>query len=408
MKHIRIIKIEKDYLVYFLNSRVTIHLNEIGAKICNWIYNENLTKKEVLKKLSYEYLDKSIEDIEKILNKFLNELYSELSNTNINLLEEIQLTEPLGVELEITTACNLRCKHCFQGEYLEEYLSYPDFKEIIDLLYSNNICEINLVGGEVFKHRDILKMIKYINKKGLAQTIITNGTLINEKTLEELTKINNLRILVSVDGTKELHDKIRGRGQFDLIIPKIKLMKSKNINIEMLCTLNALNSDYINEIINMSEEIEVPINFNLFKPFTKTQTELILDPIKYFKIVEKLVDLRINKKKKIGISNASLCAYILGEKSKNECTATLAGLVINHKKKMITCPYLIEAGYYNEKDLPDFDKNFLKNWKNSKIFKEFRNNGQKECQVRSLIFSGDVKGYDPYGIEAYKIYKKSK
>ena len=117
--------------------------------------------------------------------------------------------------------------------------------------------------------------------------------------------------------------------------------------------------------------------------------------------------MRVHEGYRIGISDASLASYMLGLPEKNECTATLAGLVINTDGKMLTCPYLVEAGYYTPEELPVFSKNFLHDWKHSEIFERFRANGQKGCQARSLIFSGDVTKDDPYNLMSYKAFKEN-
>jgi len=59
----------------------------------------------------------------------------------------------------------------------------------------------------------------------------------------------------------------------------------------------------------------------------------------------------------------------------------------------------------NEADLPDFTSDFIEEWKHGHFFQNFRANGQKGCQARSLIFSGDVKKGDPYYLNSYKNYR---
>ena len=210
---------------------------------------------------------------------------------------------------------------------------------------------------------------------------------------------NRICVLVSIDGTKKLHDFIRGAGVFDKVIPKIKAMRKENIEVEILCTLNSINVDHIDEIVELANELEVPVNFNLFKPFEECQKFLTVPPEKFFDAVEKLLKMRTEEHYRIGVSDASISAYELGLPPKNECTATMSGIVINTDGKLITCPYLLQAGYYKESDLPEFDEDFLNTWKNAKMYVDFRKNGQKGCQARSLIFSHDVKKGDPYDVE---------
>lgn len=404
MNNIAVRKQGNDFLVYFFEQRSTVKVNSVGAEILTMFLNESLSSAEIAAKLQEKY-DCNASEVHKDVKSFLANIYERISTSNVNEAEQELLDKPLGVEIEITTACNLRCKHCFQGEYPEVYMSLEKFKWIVDLLKKNDVYEINLVGGEVFKHKDFLSMLKYLNEQNMAVTVVTNAVGIGAEELAVLKSIKNLFVLVSLDGTKELHDYIRGNGQFDLIMPKVIKMKEAGINIELLCTINAINVGHVCDIAEFGKDIGLTVNFNLFKPFSKKHEYLTVNPEDFFGAVEKLLFLRVKKGYHIGISNASLASYMLGLPEKNECTATLAGLVINTNGRMLTCPYLLEAGYYKEDELPIFSENFIDDWHNHPVFCNFRKNGQKGCQARSLIFSNDVCSNDPYDLSAYKKYK---
>lgn len=408
MKKIVAIRNEgKEYLAYFLDQRIMLNMNESGAKILDYFLNQRKDINEIAKLMSSEY-NVDEDTAKQDATKFLQDIYSKLTTTNLNSSEDHMLSGPVGCEIEITTACNLRCKHCFQGEYPEKYMTFEKFKSIVDILEKNNVYEIHLVGGEIFKHKDIIKMLRYLNQKDMAVTIVTNALGINEEVMEVFREMHNrICVLVSIDGTKKLHDFIRGNGVFDKVIPKIKSMRKENIEVELLCTLNSINVDHVDEIVDLAKELGVPVNFNLFKPFGECQKFLTVPPEKFFKAVEKLLKMRTEKHYRIGVSDASISAYVLGLPPKNECTATMSGIVINIDGKLITCPYLLQAGYYKESDLPEFNEDFLNTWKNAKMYVDFRKNGQKGCQARSLIFSHDVKKGDPYDVEAYIKYKQA-
>ena len=107
--------------------------------------------------------------------------------------------------------------------------------------------------------------------------------------------------------------------------------------VEILCTINAINVKHVKEIAKMGNELGVPVNFNLFKPFAKKHDYLIVNPDDFFEAVENLLKMRVHEGYKIGISDASLSAYMMGLPEKNECTATMSGIVINTDGKMLTC-----------------------------------------------------------------------
>lgn len=396
---------ENEYLVYYYEQRTTTRVNEIGAFVLEQFLNENKSIDEISIEISNKF-DAENSDIHKDVRSFLCDIYKRITIANINESEQRMMDRPIGAEIEITTACNLRCKHCFQGEYPEKYMSLEKFKNVVDILKQNDVYEVNLVGGEIFKHKDVMEMLKYLDDNEMAITIVTNAVGITEEIMNVLKSMKNLYVLVSVDGTRELHDQIRGKGQFDKIIPKVRKMYEEGMEVEILCTINAINVKHVKEIAEMGNELGVPVNFNLFKPFSKKHEYLIVNPDEFFGAVEDLLKMRVHEGYRIGISDASLSAYMMGLPEKNECTATMAGIVINTDGKMLTCPYLLEAGYYSKDQLPDFDKDFLKEWKHGKIFTEFRQHGQKSCQARSLIFSKNIEAGDPYDLNSYKKYRE--
>lgn len=67
-----------------------------------------------------------------------------------------------------------------------------------------------------------------------------------------------------------------------------------------------------------------------------------------------------------------------------------------------------EAGYYKNDELPKIDDNFVKIWKNNRTLNEFRRENLNECVACSYLFAGSVKSQDPYGLQAYIEYCKSK
>lgn len=397
-----------EYLAYFFEQRIILTVNETGKDVLEKFLNQKMDIKKIAHNISKKY-NIDINKAEKDAKKFLIDIHKKLTTKNLNGFENHMLSAPIGCEIEITTACNLRCKHCFQGEYPEKFMPFEKFKSIIDILHKNNVYEIHLVGGEIFQHKDIIKIINYIATKKMTLTIVTNALGIDNRAIESFLKMKDrIFVLVSIDGNRELHDYIRGKGVFDRVIPKIIEMRKRGIEVEMLCTLNSINIDHTKEIVEMANNLNVPVNFNLFKPFGENQKFLIVPPQKFFENVEMLLKFRMEKEYRIGISDASIAAYILGLPEKNECTATMSGIVINTDGKLITCPYLLQSGFYHEEDLPDFNEEFLKTWKNSKMYKEFRENGQKGCQARSLIFSKDVRGGDPYDLNSYIEYTNKK
>jgi len=148
---------------------------------------------------------------------------------------------PTFVQLRVTNLCNLRCKMCGQwgdtgifrshsapdaGDGALErariqeligakrQLSLSDYVRLLDEIAAWQPI-VSLFGGEPLLYPDILPLVREIKKRGLTCTIITNGGRL-EALADELVDSGIDSIAVSIDGTPDRHDAIRGRaGSFE-------------------------------------------------------------------------------------------------------------------------------------------------------------------------------------------------
>ena len=172
---------------------------------------------------------------------------------------------PKSLELQLTYCCNLRCKMCGQWgpkgifkknivSLKKQEISTKTWKNIIDQTAKWK-SRINIWGGEPLLRKDIFEIIKYIKSKRLKCSVVTNGILI-EKYYKEIIESKLDKIFLSIDGTKEIHDKIRGiKGTFEKIsrgIDKLQnLKKKKNLkrpSIEVLFTISKYNYKIIDKM----------------------------------------------------------------------------------------------------------------------------------------------------------------
>jgi len=405
-----IVKIRKEqnhYLAYFIELRRIIPVNYIGAEIIRRFFNNREPIEMILKSLK-RFNNKLTKEHITIFLKNLKLILKTPHEGGYPVIEEEQMEAPLAVELQINTTCNLKCKHCCQADYVN-VMPYKQVKFILDTLYKSKVFEITLVGGELFLHPDIEKIIKLCcDKYYFATTIVTNGTLLKSSLIKKLARFKDtLSFLISLEGVGEINDKIRGKGVFQTVDKVLRNLKKQSFYVEISTTINNFNINHCQELINYSRSLDVPLNFNLFKPFKNAQDYLILPPEEYFKFVKDIFEKRSSEKLNIGLTNAAITAEILNMPKRNECKATLSGLTIDVKGRMIPCSFLSEIGYYNKQKLPVFNKNFLKTWRTNKHFKKFRSGNLRGCQACSYIFGGDTNKNSPYGVSAFKKYLKN-
>ena len=150
-------------------------------------------------------------------------------------------------------ACNLDCEYCFylekealfpegeryrmSDEVLEAYIrKSAEFHSVPELLYAWQGGEPTMMGVDFFRKAIELEK-KYAGGRRIANSLQTNGTLLDDEWCEFLAK-NKFLVGFSLDGPKEIHDLHRhyrgGRPTFDRVMESLELMKKHGVEFNIL------------------------------------------------------------------------------------------------------------------------------------------------------------------------------
>ena len=175
--------------------------------------------------------------------------------------------------LHIAHDCNLACKYCFaeEGEYhgRRALMSFEVGKKALDFLVANSGNRVNLevdfFGGEPLMNWDVVKQLVEYGRsleephhKKFRFTLTTNGVLLNDEILEFANKEMS-NIVLSIDGRKEVHDRMRpfrgGQGSYDLIVPKFqKVAESRDqMNYYVRGTYTRYNLDFASDVLHLAD-----------------------------------------------------------------------------------------------------------------------------------------------------------
>ena len=175
--------------------------------------------------------------------------------------------------LHIAHDCNLACRYCFaeEGEYhgRRALMSYEVGKKALDFLIANSgkrrNLEVDFFGGEPLMNWQVVKdLVAYgreqekIHDKHFRFTVTTNGVLLNDEIQEFVNKEMD-NVVLSLDGRKEVNDKMRpfrnGKGSYDLIVPKFqKLAESRNQEKYYIRgTFTRNNLDFSNDVLHFAD-----------------------------------------------------------------------------------------------------------------------------------------------------------
>lgn len=221
-----------------------------------------------------------------------------------NALSGIQF--PIGISIDVTNKCNLRCKHCyfFQQDHKEE-LNDKDLLNKIQEIKEKypSIFHASWVGGEPLLRKDVVE-------KGMKlfpfNMVVTNGSI-------ELPKWKNCVFNISVDGTKEYYERIRGLKIYD----KVKEHANRDdIHVNIACVLNKNNCHAVESLLEEWKNTKIGgINFDFYTPIDGITEDLWLDWEERDKVIDQLLGL----KKKYGnfiLNSKSILRLMKSDSSK--------------------------------------------------------------------------------------------
>lgn len=140
------------------------------------------------------------------------------------------------LRIEVTTRCNNECLHCFARAGSNEYLDLPETiaKAIIDESVSCGYEHLHLTGGEPFLWRGIFRTLAHAARAGYKRFFVnSNGTLLSDAVVEQLTAFDNLAISVSLDGPRHIHDRIRGESSYQSAMDGIERALAAGLKVHI-------------------------------------------------------------------------------------------------------------------------------------------------------------------------------
>lgn len=157
-----------------------------------------------------------------------------ISGTHFDLARLLS-DELTSLTLELTEQCNLRCKYCLYGETNDDYRSFGDgemtfdtAKKAVDFLMRrspiNKKIYIGFYGGEpLIKFPLIKEVVQYVcdlySERDVGYSMTSNMTLMDEEKASFFAGLDDMSVVVSMDGPQDIHDLNRvfidGTGSFN-------------------------------------------------------------------------------------------------------------------------------------------------------------------------------------------------
>lgn len=277
----------------------------------------------------------------------------------IGMLERLYKNEGLLYKalVEITYACNLRCKHCYRTEAVSGTSATCDHQfqidcqrvlTLLDKLETEGVVEVYITGGEAFLHPDIYTILSYASQKNFLTTVLTNGNfLANKQSAERLAGLDLFDIRVSIYGNRESHDAFTTcKGSFD---KSLRCLENVHKVLGIGTAVFVATQDSIHDIDYMAEEFKRKgINLSI-NPVIIPTSEGALFPLKfrlslqdYEKLCKKYRAMLNGSTCTVGISRLRItpqgdvdgCELLPDSKLGNLHTSSLSN-ILNNKRRAV-------------------------------------------------------------------------
>lgn len=175
---------------------------------------------------------------------------------------------PELIRIDITSKCNLKCKHCQTGMFREpgselSDLSTKELQALFAQMSELGTKQVGFLGGEPLLRRDFTQLIKSLHDYNIRASITTNGWMINERLAQMLVNEIPTDVAVSIDGpSRATHDWLRGKGSFDRAVNALRLLvrhrgPSKAVLIGISAVIHQRNLHEAEAFLDLADRVGV-------------------------------------------------------------------------------------------------------------------------------------------------------
>ena len=196
-----------------------------------------------------------VDDFTQVTGKYVGE------NTQDYMLEATQRKPRLNaLQFELTSRCNERCIHCYiPNSKKNTGRDMPTEKvlSLIDEFAEMGGLHVTLSGGEVFMHKDVIRIMQYCRKKDMMISILSNLIALRDEQIPFIKESNISLLQTSLYSmTPEIHDTITTvKGSFAKTKAAIEKLVNADIPIQISCPIMKANCKGYAEVLQYAQSL---------------------------------------------------------------------------------------------------------------------------------------------------------
>jgi Fe-coproporphyrin III synthase len=167
------------------------------------------------------------------------------------LKSRMGIKKPLVLTMVITYQCNLDCEHCLIRDNLDKIpqphsIRYEEAVEEMRAFYDGGARILFFEGGEPTLWEDGERTLNELIMTGKEMGYYVTGYTTNgTANIFEASDV----ISISLDGPKEIHDRIRAPGVYDRLMDNLEAVHHPNVFANMV--ISKVNIDYVEETVRL-------------------------------------------------------------------------------------------------------------------------------------------------------------
>ena len=181
--------------------------------------------------------------------------FSETSLQKKALLNPSPVPSLRYLEFQITNRCNLQCRHCYIGEDSHQDLSREQIQGVLGQFEEIQGLRLLLSGGEPLLHPFFWEVNEGLRDYAFRSVLLSNGTLISREVAQKL-RVHEVQI--SLDGMREGHESLRGKGTFEKTIMALHHLQEANLRVSVATMIHRRNLSEFDQLASLlqSKNIE--------------------------------------------------------------------------------------------------------------------------------------------------------
>lgn len=163
---------------------------------------------------------------------------------------------PLAMQFEVTSKCNLRCKHCYNrsgGNRPADTVSGDDWIAFAKkLVAKGGLFEATISGGEpLLLGAKLFELMDVLHEDKTIFNLVSNGYLFNQKILDRLKKYQFYWLQISMDSCSSArHDEFRGvKGSWERAANAAYRIALAGIPLRIATTVTPRELEHLEEMV---------------------------------------------------------------------------------------------------------------------------------------------------------------